>query len=161
MDESVLLTQSPRIIVVMVEPRIPQNVGNVARLCACVGAVLYLVGDCGFELGDKFLHRAGMDYLEHVTPIHVPDMSDVVKKYPEAVSFYLSTKATRTLWDVKAYPKQVMLVFGREDKGLPEWVMAEYPDQSIKIPMPGMGRSLNVANSVAVGVYDVLGKPIS
>lgn len=149
------MEQPPSIIVVMVEPRIPQNVGNVARLCACVGAEFYLVGDLGFDLNDKYLQRAGMDYLERVTHIHVPDMEAVFSAYPEAVPFYYSTKATQTIWQVD-YPERVLLVFGREDKGLPEWVMRDYAEQSVTIPMPGVGRSLNVANSVAIGVMEVV-----
>lgn len=151
---------SASIVVVMVEPRIPQNVGNVARLCACVGADFYLVGDLGFDLNDKYLQRAGMDYLDRVAPVHVSDMDEVFEKFPDAVPFYYSTKAEQSIWDV-SYPDQVLLVFGREDKGLPDWVMKDHPEQSVTMPMPGVGRSLNVANSVAIGVYEVLRQKMS
>ena len=149
------------IAVVLVEPRIPQNVGNIARLCACMGLPLVLVGDLGFRFGDKFLARAGMDYLERAAITHVPDMEALTAKYAGWQAFYVSTKAAQayTAIDYGAQIAEsggVLLVFGREDRGLPDWVMAEHPEWSIRIPMVAGARSLNVSSAVAMVVGEVM-----
>ncbi len=149
------LAPTPNITIALIEPRIPQNTGNIARLCACTGSELFLVGDLGFQIGDKYLERAGMDYLEGIELVHLPDFPDLIKRKPEHQTFYLSTKASQSYTNV-IYPEKSLLVFGREDKGLPEWVIEEYPEQSIRIPMQTGARSLNLSNAVAVVVYEVL-----
>jgi tRNA (cytidine/uridine-2'-O-)-methyltransferase len=147
--------------VVLVEPRIPQNTGNVARLCACTGAELYLVGSLGFRLGstsekhETALKRAGMDYLDDIPIRHVAEFQDVLAEKPGWTPFFVSTKATRHYADV-TYPPQSLLVFGSETHGLPAWLIAENPAQSVRIPMRPDSRSLNLANSVAIVLYEAV-----
>jgi tRNA (cytidine/uridine-2'-O-)-methyltransferase len=147
---------------VLVEPRIPQNTGNVARLCACTGADLYLVGSLGFRLGanteehDRALKRAGLDYFNVGTPIrHVPEFHDVVADRPGWTPFFVSTKASQHYGDV-LYPEKSLLVFGSETHGLPAWLIEENPRQAIRIPMRAEARSLNLANSVAIVLYEAI-----
>jgi tRNA (cytidine/uridine-2'-O-)-methyltransferase len=156
------LEDNSRLAIVLVEPRIPQNTGNVARLCACTGADLYLVGSLGFRLGhntdahDRALKRAGLDYFNVGTPIrHVPEFQDVLTERPGWTPFYVSTKATRHYADVH-YPENSLLVFGSETLGLPAWLIEENPEQSIRIPMRSEARSLNLANSVAIVLYEAI-----
>jgi len=156
------LEDKPNITVVLVEPRIPQNTGNVARLCACTGANLYLVGSLGFKLGnntdehDRALKRAGLDYFNIGTPIHhVDEFSEVLDAHPGWTPYYVSTKATQHYADV-SYPDRSILVFGSETHGLPAWLIEESPGQSIRIPMRLDARSLNLANSVAIVLYELI-----
>ncbi len=153
--QSTILAPTPNLAVALIEPRIPQNTGNIARLCACTGAELFLLGDLGFQIGDKYLERAGMDYLKGLELTHLPDFPDLTQEKPDYQPFYVSTKAEQSYTDI-IYPEKVLLVFGREDKGLPEWVMEENPEQSIRIPMLPEARSLNLSNSVAIVLYEVL-----
>jgi len=148
-------TASSSLTIVLVEPRIPQNTGNIARLCACLGANLYLVGELGFVLNDKHLARAGMDYLDRAIPNHVMDMSVLDSTNPPDTRYYLSAKATKTIWEV-SFPQHVTLVFGREDKGLPPALIQSNPERAITLPMPGEGRSLNISSAVAATAYEVL-----
>jgi tRNA (cytidine/uridine-2'-O-)-methyltransferase len=153
------LEADPQITVVLVEPRIPQNAGNIARLCACTGADLYLVGSLGFQLGekkyDKYLKRAGMDYLDDLPMRHVPEFHNVLEEKPGWTPYFVSTKATRHYADI-AYPDKTMLVFGSETHGLPAWLITENPETSIRIPMRADARSLNLANSVAIVLYETV-----
>lgn len=149
------LDTPPGITVALVEPRIPQNTGNVARLCACTGADLYLVGSLGFRINDKYLERAGMDYLDDI-PLHqVPDFKDLSEAHPGYTPFFVSTKATQSYLDID-YPAQTLLVFGSETHGLPAWLIEENPDHGIRIPMRPDTRSLNLANSVSIVLYEVI-----
>jgi tRNA (cytidine/uridine-2'-O-)-methyltransferase len=116
------LEVDPKITVVLVEPRIPQNTGNIARLCACTGADLYLVGSLGFRLNDKYLERAGMDYLDDIPIHHVPDFKDVLAQKPGATPYFVSTKAKINYTDI-VYPENCLLVFGSESHGLPAWLI--------------------------------------
>ncbi len=152
---STILEPTLNLAVALVEPRIPQNTGNIARLCACTGSELFLIGDLGFQIGDKYLERAGMDYLKGIELTHLPDFPDLLKAKPGYTPFYVSTKATQAYTDV-VYPEKTVLVFGSEDKGLPKWVMAKHPEQSIRIPMLSEARSLNLSNAVSIVVYEVL-----
>lgn len=145
----------PKITIVLVEPRIPQNTGNIARLCACTGADLYLVGSLGFRLNDKYLERAGMDYLDDIPIHHVPDFKDVKAAKPGWTPYFVSTKAKRNYTDVQ-YPENTLLVFGSESHGLPAWLIEEQPDNSIRIPMRPNSRSLNLSNSVAIVLYEAV-----
>lgn len=149
------LEADPRIAVVLVEPRIPQNTGNIARLCACTGADLYLVGSLGFRLNDKYLERAGMDYLDDIPIHHVPDFKDVMAQKPGWTPYFVSTKAKVNYTDV-AYPQDALLVFGSESHGLPAWLIEENPESSIRIPMRANSRSLNLSNSVAIVLYEAI-----
>lgn len=149
------LKADPRIAIVLVEPRIPQNTGNIARLCACTGADLFLVGSLGFRLNDKYLERAGMDYLDDIPIHHVPDFKDVLAQKPGWKPYFVSTKAKVNYSDV-AYPQDSLLVFGSESHGLPAWLIEENLDSSIRIPMRPDSRSLNLSNSVAIVLYEAI-----
>lgn len=152
-DQSRIIYPPAPLSVVLVEPRIPQNTGNIARLCACVGAPLHLLGDLGFELGDKFLARAGMDYLDRVEPQHHSDVAGFLSAQEHQQPYYLSTRAGKDLWET-SFEFPAMLVFGREDKGLPEAVLQHAPERCIRIPMVEGVRSLNLSASVAIVVYE-------
>lgn len=149
------LPENTEIAIVLVEPRIPQNTGNITRLCACTGTELYLVGSLGFRLEDKYLDRAGMDYKEQVDVRHVPDFSDVLAEKPGWTPYFLSTKAKKSHTELAYHPKS-LLVFGSESHGLPAWLIEENPDTSLRIPMVKGARSLNLANSVSIVLYEAL-----
>jgi len=138
-----------------VEPRIPQNTGNIARLCQCAGVELFLIGDLGFRLGDKYLERAGMDYLKGITLTHLADFDTLLLQKPGWTCYYLSTKATKNHTNVAFNPKS-LLIFGREDKGLPAALIETNPNNSLRIPMVPDARSLNVANAVSIVLYEAL-----
>lgn len=152
---STILATKSELAVVLVEPRIPQNTGNITRLCACTGASLYLVGSLGFRLNAKGVDRAGMDYLDQLTPIHVPDFEAVLAEHPGWTPYFLSTKAQRGLYEIAFQPKS-LLVFGSESHGLPEWLIAQHPETSLRIPMREETRSLNLANAVSIVLYEAL-----
>ncbi|HEY8363719.1 MAG TPA: tRNA (uridine(34)/cytosine(34)/5-carboxymethylaminomethyluridine(34)-2'-O)-methyltransferase TrmL [Tissierellaceae bacterium] len=142
--------------IVLVEPEIPSNTGNIARTCALTGSVLHLVRPLGFSVDDKHLKRAGLDYW-HLVEIHYYDSFDeVLEKYPNHNFFYATTKGKKRYTDVK-YTDESFLVFGKETKGLPiELIQANY-DRAIRIPMiPTIPRSLNLANSVNIILYEAL-----
>ncbi len=141
--------------IVLVEPEIPQNTGNIARTCAATGSELHLVEPLGYSLEDKYLKRAGLDYWPLVK-IHIhKDFSQVLSAYPEAAFFYASTKAPRSYAEV-SYPQDVFLVFGKESRGLPENLLTRVYDRCIRIPMIEGARSLNLSNSVAIVAYEAL-----
>jgi tRNA (cytidine/uridine-2'-O-)-methyltransferase len=150
------LEADPKIAIVLVEPRIPQNTGNIARLCACTGADLYLVGSLGFRLNDKYLERAGMDYLDNIPIHHVPDFKDVLAAKPGWTPYFVSTKAKVNYTDVDYPDDGALLVFGSESHGLPAWLIEENLETSIRIPMRPDSRSLNLANSVAIVLYEAV-----
>ena len=141
--------------VVLIEPEIPQNTGNIARTCAATGSELHLVKPLGFRLEDKYLKRAGLDYWPLVK-VHVhEDFAQVLEEYPGAPFFYASTKAPRSYAQV-SFPQDAFLVFGRESRGLPENLLERVYDRCIRIPMVPGARSLNLSNSVAIVVYEAL-----
>lgn len=142
--------------IVMVEPEIPQNTGNVARTCAATGARLHLVGPMGFRIDDKKLKRAGLDYWHLLDITCYDSLSDFFAKN-QGEFFYFTTKA-RHIHSAVCYPDNCYLVFGKETAGLPEKLLYENPDRCVRIPMLNNpdARSLNLSNSVAVGVYEVL-----
>lgn len=144
----------PVINIVLVEPQIPQNTGNVARTCAVTGARLHLVGPMGFTPDDKKLKRAGLDYWSQLDITYYQDLSEfwAANRGPY---FFFTSKGTHRHTDV-SYPDGAYLVFGREDAGLPEELLAAHPAQCVRIPMRRGERCLNLSNSVAVGVYEVL-----
>lgn len=144
----------PELNIVMVEPEIPQNTGNVARTCAATGARLHLVGPLGFKIDDKKLKRAGLDYW-NLLDISYYDSLDEFFSKNSGDFFYFSTKAKLKHSDVK-YPDKCYIVFGKETAGLPEKLLYENPETTVRIPMISDARSLNLSNSVAVGVYEVL-----
>ncbi|MBQ3563744.1 MAG: tRNA (cytidine(34)-2'-O)-methyltransferase [Clostridia bacterium] len=140
--------------IVMVEPQIPQNTGNVARTCAATGARLHLVGPMGFKIDDKKLKRAGLDYWHLLDITFYDDLDDFLSKN-EGEFFFFSTKSLGTHSDMN-YPDGAYLFFGAETHGLPEKLLFDHPDRCVRIPMIDDARSLNLSNSVAIGVYEVL-----
>lgn len=139
--------------IVLYEPEIPQNTGNIARLCACTGARLYLVGKLGFSLSSKYTKRAGLDYWDSVDLHKVNSMDELFKEFPDGKFYYLTTKTTKKYTDVE-FKDGDFLVFGPESRGLPaEYVTAE---TAITIPMKEGQRSLNLSNSVAIVAYEVI-----
>ncbi len=148
-----------KINIVMVEPEIPQNTGNIARSCAATGAKLHLVKPLGFEISDKYLKRAGLDYWDKVEIEEHESLQDFLNKYkPEENNmFYASTKATHCYSDVD-YSKyeEVFILFGKETKGLPEDLLQKYIENTIRIPMRHTLRSLNLSNSVNIILFEVL-----
>ncbi|MCI8332719.1 MAG: tRNA (uridine(34)/cytosine(34)/5-carboxymethylaminomethyluridine(34)-2'-O)-methyltransferase TrmL [Clostridiales bacterium] len=141
--------------IVLVEPEIPQNTGNIARTCAATGAVLHLVKPLGFSIDDKKLKRAGLDYWHQLQIEYHDSLQAFLSKYQDKALYFFTTKATHTYAD-PVYPEEVFLVFGKETKGLPEELLYEHPEQCVRIPMLDQRRSLNLSNSVAIGVYEVL-----
>ena len=139
--------------IVLVEPEIPQNTGNIVRTCAATGCKLHLVRPLGFEVSDKCLKRAGLDYWHFVDISFYDNIGELFAKFPEGRFWFFSTKAARTHSDVQ-YREGDFLVFGKETKGLPEELLAKRYDEAVRIPMIGEIRSLNLSNSVAVAVYE-------
>lgn len=141
--------------IVLVEPEIPQNTGNIARTCAATGAHLHLIKPLGFSLADKYLKRAGLDYWNLMTYTVYESLEDFYARNPGAKCYYASKKAARSYAQV-AYGPDDYLVFGRESRGLDEQLLEKVYDQCIRIPMRGEARSLNLSNSVAVVLYEAL-----
>lgn len=154
-----------KINIVMVEPEIPQNTGNIARTCAAIGAKLHLIKPLGFSIDDKHLKRAGLDYWDKLDIEIHESLNDFLNKYAykqnrEYISenmFLASTKSKQSYSDIK-YNKfeEVFLLFGKETKGLPEDLIEKNMKQAIRIPMREGLRSLNLSNSVAIIAYEVL-----
>ncbi len=142
-----------KINVVLYEPEIPQNTGNIARLCACCDANLYLVGKLGFSLSDKYTKRAGLDYWDSVNITKVDTLQELQAQHPEATFYYLTTKSKKLYTDVK-YKDGDFLVFGPESRGLPKEYVTQ--DTAVTLPMKEGQRSLNLSNSVAITVYEVI-----
>ena len=141
--------------IVLVEPEIPQNTGNVARTCAVTGAHLHLVEPMGFRIDDAKLKRAGLDYWHLLDLTVYRDLDDFFSRNTGGSFYFFSTKAKYAYTDVR-YPDSAYLVFGKETKGLPEALLARNPDTTVRIPMIDEARSLNLSNSVAVGVFEAL-----
>ena len=141
--------------IVLVEPEIPQNTGNVARTCAATGARLHIIRPMGFEIDDKKLKRAGLDYWYLLDITYYENLSDFFNKNGRDKCYFFSTKASKVYSDVK-YPDNCFLFFGKETKGLPESLLNENYENCVRLPMRDEARSLNLSNSVAVGVYEVL-----
>ena len=143
--------------IVLVEPQIPQNTGNVARTCAATGARLHLVEPMGFRVDDAKLKRAGLDYWHLLDITYYKDLNDFFEKNKDGHFFYFSTKATKIYSDAE-YPDNSYLVFGKETAGLPEDLIFENPEKCVRLPMidNSAARSLNLSNTVAIGVYEVL-----
>lgn len=143
--------------IVMVEPEIPQNTGNVARTCSVTGARLHLVGPMGFTVDDKKLKRAGLDYWHLLDITYYDTLEEFFRRnpIPEEQLFFFSTKSPRRHTDV-SYPEECWLFFGKETAGLPESLLHDHPESAVRIPMRSETRSLNLSNAVAIGVYEVL-----
>jgi len=148
-----------KINIVMVEPEIPQNTGNIARTCAAVGAKLHLVKPLGFEISDKYLKRAGLDYWDKLEIEEHESLSQFLSKYNiQKNNMYLVTTKGEYCYSNVDYSnlEEVFLLFGKETKGLPENLLKENLEKTIRIPMKNGLRSLNLSNSVAIVVYEVL-----
>lgn len=141
--------------IVMVEPEIPQNTGNVARTCAATGARLHIVRPMGFTIDDKKLKRAGLDYWQYLDITYYDNLEDFFTKNQNGNFFYYTTKGLKAHSNV-SYPDNCYLLFGKETKGLPEELLVKNPERCVRIPMAGEIRSLNLSNSVAIAVYEVL-----
>lgn len=145
--------------IVLVEPEIPSNTGNISRTCSVIGASLHLVHPLGFDIGEKQVRRAGLDYWDELDLHEYQSFDQVRAAYPAGDFYYCSTKATHTYSGVN-YPKnegkEIFLVFGKETKGLPEELLRANKEHCIRIPMKENKRSLNLSNSVAVIAYEVL-----
>lgn len=140
---------------VLVEPEIPQNTGNVARTCAVTGAALHIVKPMGFTVDDRKLKRAGLDYWDKLDITYYEDLSDFLSKNADEEMFFFSTKAKKSFVEI-TYPERCFLVFGKETAGLPEKLVSSNPERAVRIPMRNELRCLNLSNSVAVGAYEVL-----
>jgi len=145
--------------IVMVEPEIPQNTGNVARTCAAINAKLHLVKPLGFDISDKYLKRAGLDYWDKLEIEEHESLTEFLEKYPieKHNMFFASTKSQKTYAEVDyTRLEEVFILFGKETKGLPEDLIQNNLDKAIRIPMKSLLRSLNLSNSVAIIAYEVL-----
>lgn len=141
--------------IVLVEPEIPQNTGNIARTCAATGSVLHLVRPLGFDISDAAVKRAGLDYWHFVTVKVYENLDDLFQKNRIEQMRLFSTKAPRAHTDAD-YRDGCFLFFGKETKGLPEDFLRAHYDDCVRIPMRSAARSLNLSNSVAVGVFEAL-----
>lgn len=141
--------------IVLVEPEIPQNTGNIARTCAATGCTLHLIKPLGFEISDKYLKRAGLDYWQYVDVKIWESIDELFAAYPGG-NFYFFTTKGRHRHDQANFKKGDFLVFGKETKGLPEELLVEHEETCVRIPMLGDLRSLNLSNSVAIAVYEGL-----
>lgn len=141
--------------VVLVEPEIPQNAGNIARTCACVGAELHMVEPFGFRLSDKYFARSGCDYWDKVKLVRWPCLEAFLKEHGKDDLWLFTGRVEQSYWDVK-YSQDAWLIFGRETAGLPVQFIKNYHNRCVRIPMRENLRSLNLSNSVAVGVYEAL-----
>lgn len=148
---------TPQLNIVLVEPQIPQNTGNISRTCAVTGARLHLVEPLGFVVTDKQLKRAGLDYWDKLDITYYQDIGEFFLKNPNGMYYYFTTKGKHIHSDVAySQEKPVYLVFGREDRGLDETLLYHNPDTCVRIPMRKTLRSLNLSNSVAIAAYEVL-----
>ncbi len=144
-----------KINIVLHEPEIPQNTGNIARTCAATGAALHLIRPLGFAIDDRKLKRAGLDYWHQLDITYYDGLDDFYAKNPAAEVYYFSTKAPHLYTEIE-YPNPVYIMFGKETKGLPEDLLHNNPDRCVRLPMREGLRSLNLSNSVAIAVYEIL-----
>ena len=144
-----------KINIVLHEPEIPQNTGNIARTCAATGAALHLIRPLGFAIDDRKLKRAGLDYWHQLDITYYDGLDDFYAKNPGVEVYYFSTKAPHLYTDIE-YPNPVFIMFGKETKGLPEELLHQNPDRCVRLPMREGLRSLNLSNSVAIAVYEIL-----
>jgi tRNA (cytidine/uridine-2'-O-)-methyltransferase len=141
--------------IVLFEPEIPQNTGNIARLCACTGANLFLVGKLGFSLSDKYTKRAGLDYWDNVNLKKFDSLEQLQEEYKDAKFYYLTTKSKKTFFEVE-FKEGDFFVFGPESRGIPENILGKNAETAITIPMLEGQRSLNLSNSVAIVTYEAI-----
>lgn len=141
--------------IVLIEPEIPQNTGNISRTCAATGARLHLVKPFGFEINDKHLKRAGLDYWQYLDITYYESQAEFFEKNKGENFYFFTTKALHRHTEV-SYPDKAFLVFGKETKGLDEELLLANRDHCVRIPMIEQARSLNLSNAVAIATYEVL-----
>lgn len=141
--------------IVLHEPEMPANTGNIGRTCVATGTRLHLIGPLGFQINDKMLKRAGLDYWPNLDVTVYDDFNDFLKRNPGAKLYMATTKAKHVYTHVK-FEEDCYIMFGKESAGIPESILQRYPDTSIRIPMIGDTRSLNLSNSVAIVLYEAL-----
>ncbi len=141
--------------IILHEPENPLNTGNIGRTCVATGSSLHLIEPLGFHLTSKYVKRAGMDYWDRLDVKRYDDWEDFLYKNPDARIFYATTKARHTYTEVAFGPND-FIMFGKESAGIPEEILVDHPDECIRIPMAGEERSLNLANSVAIILYEAL-----
>ncbi len=141
--------------IVLHEPEIPANTGNIGRTCVATGSVLHLIEPLGFRISDKMLKRAGLDYWDKLDVRVYEDFNDFLDKNPGAKIYMATTKSKKTYADV-SYEDGCYIMFGKESAGIPEELLLQYPETSVRIPMSPEIRSLNLSNSVAIMLYEAL-----
>lgn len=141
--------------IVLVEPEIPQNAGNIVRTCSATGAKLYMIKPLGFELSDKYYKRAGLDYFDFASVKVLNSFEELYNQNKDKVFYFASTKSKKTYADV-SYPEDCFIVFGKESYGLKESLLKAHYENCIRIPMKENRRSLNLSNSVAIILYEAL-----
>ena len=141
--------------IVLHEPEIPANTGNIGRTCTATGTSLHLIRPLGFHINDKMLKRAGMDYWDKLDVHYYDDFEDFLEKNPGAKIYMATTKSKQCYTDVQ-YEKDCFIMFGKESAGIPEEILVDNEDTCIRIPMIGDIRSLNLSNSVAIVLYEAL-----
>lgn len=141
--------------IVLYEPEIPANTGNIGRTCVATGTKLHLIEPLGFQLNEKAVKRAGMDYWKNLEVSRYMDWNDFLKKNPKA-SIYMATTKGRKVYTEVHYEADCYIMFGKESAGIPEEILKEYPENCVRIPMIGETRSLNLSNSVAIVLYEAL-----
>ncbi len=151
-----LLSSTPPLNVVLVEPLIPQNTGNIARLCVGTGSVLHLVRPLGFDVTEKAVRRAGLDYWQHLTLKVHEDWNELRSAFPAGTRLFGTSKAARRAYTAVDYRPGDALVFGKETSGLSQAILAELGDSVVAVPRFGPVRSLNIGNTVAVVLYEAL-----
>jgi len=144
-----------KINIVLYSPEIPQNTGNISRTAAVTGAILHIIRPIGFEISDRTLKRAGLDYWDKLSVYYYDSYRDFLEKNPGAELFFFTSHTTRSYADV-VYPDNAYFVFGKESVGLPRQLIEENKDRCLRIPMISDVRCLNLSNSVAVVVYEFL-----
>ena len=141
--------------IVLHEPEIPQNTGNIGRTCVAAGAKLHLIEPLGFRINEKALKRAGMDYWSELDVYTYVNYEDFMEKHPGAKIYYATTKGHHLYSDV-SYETDCFIMFGKESGGIPERILKAHPDTCVRIPMLGETRSLNLANAAAIVLYEAL-----
>ncbi len=142
--------------IVLVEPEIPQNTGNISRTCACTNCALHIVRPTGFDINDKNLKRAGLDYWQYLEVHYYDSIEEVISKYYDGSNFYFMSTKGKKVYSDAPFKDGDFLVFGKESHGLSEPLLEKYYDKTLRIPMFGLLRSLNLSNSVAIVVYEAL-----
>ena len=141
--------------VVLYQPEIPQNTGNIGRTCVAIGAKLWLIRPLGYKLDDRYLKRAGMDYWQHLDWEAVDSWPEVQQRLPESTVWYLTKTATQMVWDAE-FSKGDILLFGSESRGLPPSILNEFPAHKLKLPMTDLVRSLNLASTMNTVAYEAV-----